>query len=673
MIRRSLEIIAEAGRIIELRAPKARVNGSKVNLVGYYSDLDKLSRDAEHIEAPGVYVTLNVLRNDMSSRCTNGTAPFAPATRDEHIERRRWLLIDADVKRPADVSTSDREHEEALTLIQHVADTLRTEGWPDPVEADSGNGGHLLYRIDLPAADGGLVKRVLMKMARRFNTDEVEIDQGVYNPARICKLYGTWARKGQNTPDRPHRLSRILKAPSTIKIVTSELLERFVGSSPAPDDHPATYPADTISDVRNYLREHKVKIKQEKKHDQKFVFVISPCPMNPEHGHDTDTAVTVHPDGRVYFNCMHNHCLQYTWDDVRRKIDPDGMKPPSSTKQVGITTRVIYRRLSDLTSMPVNWWWKNRFPAGELSMLFGDPCNGKTTLALDCAAHLTTGKEWPDKEDNEQGSVIILTGEDSIEKTILPRLKHAGGDVSKVVAIDRIRHITSDGLVSNHLPDLGEDCKYFTDMVEELGDVKLMIVDPVSCFLGVRDTHQTSQVRHALLSVHDFCKDTGIAVLMVGHMNKGKDAKALYRASGSLGFIAASRAAWLCCEDRNDPELRMLAAAKLNLSRNPGAMSYRIMSSATDPDVAVIQWEQSFTSQTADDILEPKKETTTEIVTAWLREVLAEGPMSSDTIIRLAGEAGHRERTVWRAKAALGLKASKVGFGNSGQWEWRLR
>jgi hypothetical protein len=107
------------------------------------------------------------------------------------------------------IPSTDAEKVDAWETIRAVRSYLDTEGWPAPVLADSGNGYHLLYRIDLPTDDCGLVQRVLQKLACRFDSDAVKIDQKVFNPSRICKLYGTLARKGDHTPERPHRRSGI--------------------------------------------------------------------------------------------------------------------------------------------------------------------------------------------------------------------------------------------------------------------------------------------------------------------------------------------------------------------------------------------------------------------------------------------------------------------------------
>jgi hypothetical protein len=116
--------------------------------------------------------------------------------------------------RKAKIGSSDAEKALAWETIQAVRDHLGGRGWPAPILADSGNGYHLLYRIDLPADDGGQVRRLLHALGERFDTDKVKIDRAVFNPARICKAYGTWSRKGDSTPERPHRQSRILEVPA---------------------------------------------------------------------------------------------------------------------------------------------------------------------------------------------------------------------------------------------------------------------------------------------------------------------------------------------------------------------------------------------------------------------------------------------------------------------------
>jgi hypothetical protein len=143
------------------------------------------------------------------------------------------LLIDADPVRIAGVSATDGEKDKAREVTLQVRAYLQDQGWPDPIVADSGNGFHLLYDVDLPVDDGELVKRVLGALAGRFDTAGVKIDRAVFNPSRIVKLYGTQARKSDSIPDRPHRWTAILEVPPQRRVVPKDLLERVADGGPA--------------------------------------------------------------------------------------------------------------------------------------------------------------------------------------------------------------------------------------------------------------------------------------------------------------------------------------------------------------------------------------------------------------------------------------------------------
>jgi hypothetical protein len=208
------------GQVVELRALDVRRGTGRPHTeagffdAGHLADMAKAALQVSPL-AKGVYFTLNPLNSDLLARRCNRIAYAAEGelAKDKDVLRRRWLLVDADPVRDPLVSATDAEKAAARQTIEAVRDFLHGRAWPDPVLADSGNGFHLLYPVDLPADDGGLVERILRALAQRFDTDRVKIDQKVFNPARICKLPGTVARKGDSTPDRPHRRAWLLEVP----------------------------------------------------------------------------------------------------------------------------------------------------------------------------------------------------------------------------------------------------------------------------------------------------------------------------------------------------------------------------------------------------------------------------------------------------------------------------
>jgi hypothetical protein len=217
-IRRAIDRIYVPGDVVEARIPNARANGV---VSGYFDDFDALARNLAQWsgKAAGVYYAINPVKPELLARAENRLKTRAKATTsDDDIVCRRWLPVDCDPVRPADISATDKEHELALDRARDIRLVLREKGWPEPIFADSGNGGHLLFRVDLPndADSQRLVQSTLDALAYRFNDDKVKIDRTMHNAARIVKAYGTLAGKGENfagrpgQPPRPHRLARLL-------------------------------------------------------------------------------------------------------------------------------------------------------------------------------------------------------------------------------------------------------------------------------------------------------------------------------------------------------------------------------------------------------------------------------------------------------------------------------
>lgn len=216
-ILRTVQVLRRPGEVAEIRAFSARGTVS-----GYFDDFQKLARCAAKLDARGcqVYMTLNPVVQTLLARSANRLElRLKGATTDNDIVKRVWLPIDLDPIRTSGISASDLEKRAAIQRASEIRGYLTQKGWPYPLEADSGNGAHLLYRVDLPNDRESLelVKRVLAGLDFMFSDSVVSVDTGVANAARIWKLYGTTARKGDSTKDRPHRRSRLLKVPSAVQ------------------------------------------------------------------------------------------------------------------------------------------------------------------------------------------------------------------------------------------------------------------------------------------------------------------------------------------------------------------------------------------------------------------------------------------------------------------------
>jgi hypothetical protein len=235
MIQQTASVLFQPETVAELRildTPRGTVSG-------YFDNSQAFTQAAQQWsgKAPAVYCTLNPCTPALLARAANRLKErVKTTTSDRDIVRRYWFPLDFDPVRPANISSTDVEHDAALQRAEDCAAWLGHRNWPRPVAADSGNGGHRLYRIDLPNDDEtrALLQRCLEALAMYFSDSAVALDVSVFNAARIWKVYGTLACKGDHLPERPHRLSRLLDVPSPVECVTRQQLEELAALLPAP-------------------------------------------------------------------------------------------------------------------------------------------------------------------------------------------------------------------------------------------------------------------------------------------------------------------------------------------------------------------------------------------------------------------------------------------------------
>ena len=353
------------------------------------------------------------------------------------------------------------------------------------------------------------------------------------------------------------------------------------------------------------------------------------------------------------------------------------IEAPSAPVGTATDSAPVLVRMCDVKPEAVSWLWPGRIALGKLTLVAGDPDLGKSFVTLDMAARVSTGTPWPDRRDEPipVGGVVLLSAEDDKADTIRPRLDAAGADVARVVLLEAVR--TFDGSAGHEVErsfSLERDLEALDAAIRDTPGCRLCIIDPITAYLGKADSHKNADIRGLLAPLAKLGARHRVAVVGVTHLNKSAGANALYRAMGSLAFVAAARAVWLVVQDDKNPTRRMMLPAKNNLAARGTGLAYSLVPSVI-PDVAVVAWEAEPVTVTANEALNvdrPRDDKPTERDTAtdWLRELLADGPLPTTEIKSQASEAGFAWATLRRAKERLGVRPRKSGF--DGGWTWEL-
>jgi hypothetical protein len=320
---RTIDILFSPGDVVELRTFKG------ATFSGYFDDHDKLvSAAAKHDErGHDVYITLNELPKEIAYRRYNRVERMTgrdQSTSDGDVGRRVYLFIDADCERVSGISSTDEEKRKSRAKVLETRAYLRGQGWPEPIVCDSGNGYHLLYRIDLPADRDSLdlVAGVLEALDFKFSDDAVKVDTTTKNAARITKFYGTTAKKGDDLPERPHRTSKILKVPDDLIPISREQLEKVAAMKPEEPRGFRVYPGGRDYkefDIAEWIARHDVPAKREGPWGRGgYRWILEEC-LN---GHtDNSGYILKMPSGAIVARCHHDSC-DYEWRDFRQHYEP---------------------------------------------------------------------------------------------------------------------------------------------------------------------------------------------------------------------------------------------------------------------------------------------------------------------------------------------------------------
>lgn len=349
-------------------------------------------------------------------------------------------------------------------------------------------------------------------------------------------------------------------------------------------------------------------------------------------------------------------------------------------------SRLVVRSLSSVKECGVSWLWPGRVPRGKVTLLCGDPGLGKSFVTMDMAARVTKAAAWPDVATplRHPGSVLVLSAEDDAEDTILPRIKAAGGDPGLVAVCEGVAGLARDpgeggGAAARarmRAVDLDRDMETLESHLGKMERCRLIVVDPISAYMGNLDSHNNTQVRGLLAELARMAATYGPAIVCVTHPSKGgQQGKAVYRAMGSLAFTAAARVVWQVAPMPSDPAARTLTLVKSNLEATRTGLMFRI------EDGRVV-WSDTPLELSADDAESGEKcEEVQGVGEAgdFLRTLLEHGPAPAARVFEEASKVGIAPATLKRAKARLGVVSRREsttgkggGDGLEGCWMWSL-
>ena len=454
-IEKTLQLICPRGQVSELRALRVHdpETGDTRNFYGFFNDPELMAQEAELIgeHAYGVYFTPNPVKPDLLERSPNQIQPAEKgmSTGNGDIQRIQWLLIDFDPVRDTDTSSTVTEHMLAFNMAVSVRQHLRDQGWPDPIFADSGNGNHLMYRVEMPISDSKRIEGILKALARQFNTEAVEIDTVVGNPSRIWRLYGTWARKGDDTIERPHRQSHILwdETPDEIHVVTDDQLKTV---EPAV----TSQISQQVLSFRKYRGTFELQQWIDNHQDQLSPFALSNpqpwdyydtqhnrqasgqrwvmhiCPWNPAHTNGS-AFIIQREDGAIGAGCHHNGCQGKGWHDLRDIVEPgwvDRQRYPMT--DLGNAERLANRHGDDI-----------RYCTSQRTWFIWDGCRWKvddTAEIMRRAKHtvrkmLLEAEQIQDSGDREKAMKWILQSESELRLKAMVNLASSEDGIASTV------------------------------------------------------------------------------------------------------------------------------------------------------------------------------------------------------------------------------------------------
>lgn len=517
---------------------------NKIPYSAYFDNADDLIEELKHtnLDKGNSYITLNEVNAACFSREQKGKIMrIQPTTSDNDIVKYKWLFIDCDPERASGTSSSDEELHQAEQTAERVRTFLAERGFKEPIKAMSGNGYHLLYRIELDNTEKNrkTIENCLKVINLFCQSDKVKIDTAVSNPSRVCKLYGTYANKGSDTEERPHRKSYIVSAPEPVAVTSAKLLEELADIIPKDNFKPRGRRPKNYFDLVEWLNKYNIEVSREESFKGIGIkYILEHCPFDDSHT-GKDACIIQFDNGALCFHCFHGHCSDYKWQDFRRLYEPDydtkndyfndyenrysdryeDFVQPKEPTVFEDPLKNGYG-LSELTEEDAKdpRFFVDGLIAAGLTSIVGASKVGKSTFSTQLASEIAIGGTFLGRQAHKTGVVYIDLEE---EKNLVAQRTERQGYMN----IPR-----EDLCLLHELPEnatIGQEFVGYIDAIRKSNpQYEVFIVDTLSRATGERkrtgEDAYNSDVK-LISPIQRYAVDNNIAIILITHDSKASE------------------------------------------------------------------------------------------------------------------------------------------------------
>lgn len=365
-------------------------------------------------------------------------------------------------------------------------------------------------------------------------------------------------------------------------------------------------------------------------------------------------------------------------------LKPEYQKPELTP---GTKIELTSRPLSKYTARKIRWLWPNRIPIGKITLIAGEPGLGKSSITAYITAIVSTGGTWAvGGGECKAGRTLFFSAEDDPDDTIKPRMIAAGANMENIEIINEItetNEFTGEKIYRGF--SLTKDIKFLEEKVDKLGNVRLIIIDPVTAYTGEADTHKVAEVRAIMSQLHTFAIERKLGVILVTHLNKNAGNSDINRITGSNAFPAAARIVYAIVRDPDEPRRRLMLQIKSNNTEDMTGMAYTIVGEWIESEdlddegeeinTSVVEWEPEAITKDGASIFQKEQlieSPKLSAAAAFLRDYLRAGPLHAKQVLEAGEKEGHKKWIIRDAAKHLGIDTDKKGGMQHGPWIWAL-